>query len=602
MEKEIPETSIDVTCPDCGAVRREANFDSTQESADRTAFKAIYSKSELRPDRKDIRLLTLLAGTFNDEIQCQLHTVSLNYDPPFTALSYCWGDAKSRGNITVNGHQVSVTESLEVALRYMRHQEEHLQVWADAICINQSNRAEKSVQVAMMGDIYAQASLVWIWLGKPADNSNVAMDFIRSATEINLDDPNFGVTPVVWLAVKTLFLRQWFQRLWVIQEALLSRKATLNCGFEAADFQCVVRIKELQTEYLTVPRDPRLAPLRSSLTSAFDMLLLNWDRLRGSISKGHISIKEVIDCTGQAKCSMQVDKIYGIMNICNTQDRQNIQIDYERCTRCLVLKVAKYNFRKFEMYGPLSVLQTHQVNKDLLLPSWVPDYVKYDYENHFVVPTSSEECVPFRAAAHNAAWVSLGLAEFLDMTWFLESCVPAQNLEVLREHVGLQNVTRVIFPQISSLNSIGLVLEDEGIDDTLILPGLIVDVVSSVHPAPDIALYTGPDMEIDAKTKQNRREDMAAECRKWRNHIRSALPASKNPYHTLSGREEAFWRTIIADRDLIWRGPFTAEEFASRFEALLGNGDRANEPSQISLGFRGIFKRFSGFATPPSGF
>lgn len=156
MEKEIPELSIDVTCPDCETVRTERTFDSAQESANRAAFKAIYSKSELQSNRKDIRLLTLLAGPFNDEIQCHLHTVSLNHDPPFTALSYCWGSANPHGNITVNGHQVSVTESLEVALRYMRHHEDHLQVWADAICINQSDRAEKAVQVAIMGDIYAQ--------------------------------------------------------------------------------------------------------------------------------------------------------------------------------------------------------------------------------------------------------------------------------------------------------------------------------------------------------------------------------------------------------------------------------------------------------------
>lgn len=153
--EEAPET-LDVMCPDCGTVRRDQNFASTQESADRPAFQAIYSEFELRPDEKDIRLLTLLAGTFDAEIQCHLHTVSLNDDPPFTALSYCWGDAKSRANIVVNGHQFSVTKSLEVALRYMRHHEDDLQVWADAICINQSDKAEKSVQVTMMGDIYAQ--------------------------------------------------------------------------------------------------------------------------------------------------------------------------------------------------------------------------------------------------------------------------------------------------------------------------------------------------------------------------------------------------------------------------------------------------------------
>jgi hypothetical protein len=81
--------------------------------------------------------------------------VSLDDDPTFTALSYCWGNANLRRYINVNGDQVSVTESLETALKYMRHGENNIPVWADAICINQSDRDEKSVQAAMMGDIYA---------------------------------------------------------------------------------------------------------------------------------------------------------------------------------------------------------------------------------------------------------------------------------------------------------------------------------------------------------------------------------------------------------------------------------------------------------------
>ena len=90
----------------------------------------------------------------------------------------------------MNGYQISVAESLDNALRYMRHGGNRIPVWADAICVNQSDRDEKPVQVKLMGDIYAQgkrlmlyviikkylqpkaAYLVWIWLGKPADNSD----------------------------------------------------------------------------------------------------------------------------------------------------------------------------------------------------------------------------------------------------------------------------------------------------------------------------------------------------------------------------------------------------------------------------------------------
>lgn len=101
-----------------------------------------------------------------------------------------------------------------------------------------------------------EASLVWIWLGEPADNSDIAMDLIRKAPELNLDDSSYWLNPVAWSAVKALLKRPWWGRLWVVQEALLSKKATLNCGFQATDLECVVRLKELQTEYLTAPSRP----------------------------------------------------------------------------------------------------------------------------------------------------------------------------------------------------------------------------------------------------------------------------------------------------------------------------------------------------------
>jgi Heterokaryon incompatibility protein (HET) len=436
-----------------------------------------------------------------------------------------------------------------------------------AICSNYLEGSAKSWE----------ASLVWIWLGEPADNSDLAMDLIRKAPELNLDDPSYFLDPVAWSAVKTLLGRPWWERLWVVQEALLSKKATLNCGFQAADLQCVVRLKDLQTKYLTAPPEPRFNPMRSSLASAFGLLLLRWNDIKALMAKDHATVKEIVDATGEAKCSLSIDKIYGIMSICNAQDRQNIPIDYRCCTACLVLKVAKYNFRKFEMFGPLAVLQTHQVkDPNLRIPSWVPDYTTYDYESHFVFP-ESEECTPFRAAADNAAWVSLGLAAFPDMTWFLQSVVPADQLKILREQVRLQKVAEQIFPQIASLNSMGLVLEDEGTHNTLVLLGLMVDFVTTVYATPSSPhLYTGPDLQADAEVKKARREAMIGECQKWRKHIRNDSSASSNPYNTLAGREEAFWRTLIADRDLLWRGP-PAPDFASRFEAWLGNGDRAHD-------------------------
>ena len=47
-----------------------------------------------------------------------------------------------------------------------------------------------------------------------------------------------------------------------------------------------------------------------------------------------------------------------------------------------------------------------------------------------------------------------------------------------------------------------------------------------------------------------------------------------NPYATLHGRREAFWRTLIADRDFDLKGPpKPSHDFAGRFEAWIGKNE-----------------------------
>jgi len=120
------------------------------------------------------------------------------------------------------------------------------------------------------------------------------------------------------------------------------------------------------------------------------------------------------------------------------------------------------------------------------------------------------------------------------MTWFFQSAVPAEELEVLREQVRLKNVATQIFPQIASLNSMGLVLKPEGTYNTLVLPGSIVDVVATIYPAPSMPLYTDLDLQADVEAKKARREAMIGECKKWRNYIRNELSIFSNPYNRRS--------------------------------------------------------------------
>ncbi|EMC99134.1 hypothetical protein BAUCODRAFT_60123, partial [Baudoinia panamericana UAMH 10762] len=108
--------------------------------------------------------------------------------PPYLALSYTWGPAEesefARRNaaqlkhdeppkpctVIVNGSTVQVTANLN---DFFRHYEAHvdsanyasLHIWIDALCINQSDRIEKAVQVMQMDRVYSCAQCVVVWLG-----------------------------------------------------------------------------------------------------------------------------------------------------------------------------------------------------------------------------------------------------------------------------------------------------------------------------------------------------------------------------------------------------------------------------------------------------
>lgn len=140
---------------------------SMQEAVPSQTLDAEYSP--LSNDRTEIRILTVLPGTWADHIECKLTTESLD-DPNliYHALSYAWGHHSNLSSILVNDRVVTITTSLEAALRQVRQDDQPLALWIDKLCINQQDEFEKAQQVGLMHRIFQRCSNVLIWLG-PAE-------------------------------------------------------------------------------------------------------------------------------------------------------------------------------------------------------------------------------------------------------------------------------------------------------------------------------------------------------------------------------------------------------------------------------------------------
>ena len=128
----------------------------------------------------ELRLVRILPG---EPLRFQLLKHKMAAVPPYCALSYTWGTTTAHRAIDIGGRRLEVTENLANALAYLgtRLRGRNLLLWADAISINQNDRAERSRQVSLMGDIYQKANVVNVWLGTLHDVDRERIAFTKIA-------------------------------------------------------------------------------------------------------------------------------------------------------------------------------------------------------------------------------------------------------------------------------------------------------------------------------------------------------------------------------------------------------------------------------------
>jgi hypothetical protein len=178
-----------------------------------------YSQLSLK---SHIRLLRLLPYEGqNTPIQCQLFDYSLGESNkrthPYEALSYVWGGSTKPLSISIDEHNLAVTENLHQALLHLRHRFMERIIWVDAVCINQDNLEEKEQQIRLMPKIYAQANRVVVWLGEAADDSDRALDEIRIIGGKEFTNSSNKMTQQ---AIIALLNRPWFRRIWVSEQTI----------------------------------------------------------------------------------------------------------------------------------------------------------------------------------------------------------------------------------------------------------------------------------------------------------------------------------------------------------------------------------------------
>ncbi|KAI1264889.1 heterokaryon incompatibility protein-domain-containing protein [Xylariaceae sp. FL1019] len=234
-------------------------------------------------NKTSIRLLHIDdVGSSNSPVQCTLREYSPSSPPPpYVALSYVWSDpgpvltldrsanAAGQGSPTpkfsssdtepliLNGKSFTMAPDLDVskgiganlhaALVGLQPHLAGRPIWTDAVCINQNDRDEKTVQVARMDEIYMGADEVFVWLGRrhvlrdsalgildkwpkfPADPARANIDFhgktYTTATDF-FEATSTGAELISWMNLFMLISEAWWSRVWTVQEFILAKSYT----------------------------------------------------------------------------------------------------------------------------------------------------------------------------------------------------------------------------------------------------------------------------------------------------------------------------------------------------------------------------------------
>lgn len=365
------------------------------------------------------RLIELLPGNWEDDLGCNIHTISLESSPEYAALSYSWGDdsqddpdsptdvfssvlrAFQSGEklLRCNGQILLISSNLYNALRRLR-EKSIMYLWVDRVCIDQSNLLERTEQVRLMGEIYSKARLVVIWLGEEDSHTVPAFGLIERMTKLatasairslhtNASDlfnpdalqamglPSFPSAD--WESMHRFFERRWFQRSWVIQEVALADIAIVFCGCRIFNWDDVGSTGQylVASGFFRVMQDVYGRQGRPTFASTIQnrRAAVKFDEDR--------SLTLLLSSMRRFQATDPRDKIYSLLGLVRdekgpeSQDKVNnnvIRPDYSLSVDTIFRQVTKSLIKHESSLALLSTVEDASLRVTLNLPSWVPDY------------------------------------------------------------------------------------------------------------------------------------------------------------------------------------------------------------------------------------
>ena len=243
----------------------------------------------------------------------------------------------------------------------------------------------------MLGEEDRYTNQVFKILGRIAAHCNEAAD--RSGLQV---DVPIHVKPITLNAddnnaCAAFFNRKWFQRNWVIQEIMLSKKACAILGGKCFSFVILERARTLQDFISNISpgilerEDIDGVDITDYLMQAYVtvVFLTYLESARYSLlSTGQADFVSVMQMSRLSQCTDPRDKIYSLLAVCNDlKGNSSISMvpDYLEDVGKVYARATEIVIRNRSDLHVLALITDFERPEDL--PSWCPDYRRIRHSN-----------------------------------------------------------------------------------------------------------------------------------------------------------------------------------------------------------------------------
>ncbi|KAK4647376.1 uncharacterized protein QC761_0000320 [Podospora bellae-mahoneyi] len=386
-----------------------------------------YTYTPLSPTIKSaIRVLTLLPGRADADIECQLIELDLNNpwtddDEGFEALSYVWGDITDTTPIQIDGATIQIGRSLRSALLHLRYFNKPRILWVDAVCINQEDMDERNSQVMLMGEIYSKAARTLVWLGCPCcllsvlgrsrgvyqqgqwEKQLVAIGPLFQSIEIlgtearKLAEEGREVVPkkgeidedgkTTYDKIRKLdpqwnFIfreNSWWTRIWTLQEIVLAKEARLCMYDQEVDWDLLVDampyysalgFNKFTVIYAGTKTNTGLEPF-NMVNAMREAREPGSDLVTGDVGDEFLYY---LSLSHWRDCGVAHDKIYALLGLFSQESDVGIEVDYRSDAEDVYRSATKALLQQSKSLDALGFCYPYKIPRVSGLPSWLPDW------------------------------------------------------------------------------------------------------------------------------------------------------------------------------------------------------------------------------------